>query len=1176
MNKLDKYYLIVAGLLSLGIPFFFMALQIPKALTASMLSQAAEYVILDEPDYDFWAQIPGRTGIDDKKEYYIYNCTNAEEVALKGATPKFTEEGPFIYSYIHDLKDRSYNRDKPKDSRVSFIKHFEHVFKEDGSKDLKQDYRVINFAGMKRWSNIRSKPRFKLAIEGFYETFTYSKNNFVRDLLMKDLINFYKITNNIYHLTDGIKDVSKEVAVNLAEDRNYGLIQNFNVYEWTQMCNTLNPRIEHEIYNYFGFSFDSFVEVKTRFCDDFYKRYNKTYESLCNKIGGLRSDCSNYNISYYQWMHGNLVDKGTYVNVTYKTLFGIYEFFLFRKKFLEMLRPIYVEQFKNLDWTKNRYFLLDTHYEYPDFKTDEASLLLYENMEMLYNAGKGINNPFKFGPFGPVDEPLDLRPFDKISRILKVSNEHAFVLYSYFEYFVNNTVILKSLGGDLEKERIGHYGSVILKDISDYCLDFLDVLIYTRALSNKHKGFNCERAARHYFSMNDTSSIIDNLIEVICNNKEFNTDVSKAVGLKFFVEASSNPFASAYQRLFHHLKASVPSFSESIFQAMIFGNSSFANELKEIKKKVKEHYNKINPVICNNKFSPYCTKKQFFFAQFRNSFITKNPYPDSDLKPSDHIGDWWIFILEYIDYQVSDFPSYVPVLPDKPIEVPMEIPYLERYYSRSNIEYNDLYDCFNSIKLFDTDVFYSILLNASQSSKPPTCQKFGSSFFYNTTRYFIKNIQFGPMFSRLRPEEVYFGHLDRWLVVEHELVDYLDGDDCTVDPWIGFIPKNTDQSKRIDAWDYLTWDHVMYTGLDDNANIRKYIEYHRNRTIFYRKLVQDKSGDKCNPESHNPFRTPLHSDIGTDGFQFAQYGRSGKIWDSKIVMDPTSLRPLKIIRKNAESENYYDLQGDYFVQDFMNDYLCPDGVSINRGIDMTSFYQHPAVITAARYVNISEIGYHLPQVEYKRPIEKDYTPTDVHWSESFYMIEPYTGIALMTVRKLMVSLVLNYDELYESSIKEGNGEFIPYFALYENATVSKKFVDLILDGVLSSMNLRETLTIVFAVFGIVFILGGLAMIIRGFFYQAHEVGLDFSDELRKQQKVVTTPQNEASLPLLSENELSLDNRQKINSEEESELNLPQEESKFQQNQLMEMEDEVKKEQADDFILGISQPELEEI
>ena len=59
-----------------------------------------------------------------------------------------------------------------------------------------------------------------------------------------------------------------------------------------------------------------------------------------------------------------------------------FEFPLFEKVFFDKLNPEYVEQFRRVVWPESGlHHLLDTYFEFPDFKTDEASMLLYVNMK---------------------------------------------------------------------------------------------------------------------------------------------------------------------------------------------------------------------------------------------------------------------------------------------------------------------------------------------------------------------------------------------------------------------------------------------------------------------------------------------------------------------------------------------------------------------------------------------------------------------------------------------------------------------------------------------------------------------------------------------------------------------------------------------------------------------------
>ena len=173
MDKLQTWFIIVTTLLGIGVPCLFISFQFPDAANMGILSEAVEYAILDEDNRQFWAEVPGKTEMVDEKLYYIFNCTNPEEVAIRGATPKYIEVGPFKYTYTQNFIYRDYTNEDSENSRVSYVKSFSHKY-EGNINNLTKEYRVINLSGMKKWANIKRKERFQLAIEGFFETFRYS------------------------------------------------------------------------------------------------------------------------------------------------------------------------------------------------------------------------------------------------------------------------------------------------------------------------------------------------------------------------------------------------------------------------------------------------------------------------------------------------------------------------------------------------------------------------------------------------------------------------------------------------------------------------------------------------------------------------------------------------------------------------------------------------------------------------------------------------------------------------------------------------------------------------------------------------------------------------------------------------------------------------------------------
>jgi len=1087
MNYVQTWYLVIAGLLGLGIPFMFFGLQLPTAMSAAILSEAAEYVILDEEDCDFWASVPGRTGMQIKKRFYIFNCTNADNVTALGVDPEYVEIGPFEYIYEHELEHRGYNEKE----KVSFYKNFKHTYKGD-QKELKKEYRVINLSGMKRWESAKNKQRFQMAIEGFFETFMYSRNHLLRDMSIRKVITRFKNTKEIYDLARGLPNVTNKVIEALAHDYHYGLVLAQNVYEWSMMCDLEYPYIEHELMTYFGFSLPNFLEVKKRFC----KIYNESREQNRNEACKHISNCTDYSISFSQWMHGSVI-KGSYKNISFKTLYGIFEFSEYRKEFLSTINQIYRDQFSSIKWEdKSYYYLLDTYYEYPDFITDESSVFLYENMRMLYSAGKGTHNPFVAGA-----GPLDLSRFDSISKNLKLSKEQAFMLYCYFEYYVNNTMILEKLGGDIKKERVANYGAFVLKDISSYYTDFLDMIIYSRALHNNNKGRDCISLVKDYFTINETEGIIDSISIALCNNKKFNTDISTAVGWKYFIDATSYPFHFSYKRLYTYLNSTIHNISPDIIRAMLFNTTSrFWNTLNEIKTKVKIHYNeKTGNKACEESYSPYCSKRQLFFSQFYDSLITNHPYPDSELPKSLYISDWWTYIspyIEYIDNLTS--PSINLPLPDQPITVPTEMKFLKDHFGSTNIDKTDLYNCFNLIYLYDTDVIYDIFLKIDHTDKPKVCEKFSSKFFYNATKYLIRNVQFGPMFARLKPEQVYFGYLDSLLKTEHELTDYLQGDDCTVNPWIGYNPISSNLKEE--TFDYLNEIHTMRTGLERNNDVRKYVRYYGNSTIYYKTLVRDTNGDKCPFVTDNPFTTePYILDL-TDGLQFSQDQTNTRRGTVKTFLDDTFRRPIQLTRATDDTYNLMNIKVDPYLLDLNTKFVSKNGIYLNNAIEMSSFYQYISMFSKIDYTNFDEQRIYKPKIKYNYSIKEDYVPPGLKEYDSYYSIEPYTGITMEYNKKLMFSLILYYDELYESISDLNIGEVLPSYSLYEKGSVSNEFLTNLAGRIFGSKYTREQIATTLTVFGVIFLLAGISMIVRScWFTQAEITGVEEEKSIIKKE-----------------------------------------------------------------------------
>ena len=1044
----------------------------------------------------FWAEIPGRMNVNDTKSFYIFECSNPEDVAAGGSKPVLTEVGPFSYQYIHKLERRVYSEENgAKDGKVSYVKEFQHKYIGD-PKILNKEYRVLNLAGLKKWQSVKNKSRFQIAIEGFFELFFYARNNLLRDMVIKDLVKHYSKAEAIYELTKFL-NLPMEVVEGLAFDHYYGLLIESNVYEWSVMCDTYEPYIEHEIMTYFGFSIPTFEVIRFRFCDDYLLRRDALNQTYCRSM----TYCSGYNLTFNQWMYANIVNGKTYKDITMKPVYGLFEFPLFEKEFFKKLNPEFREQFSKVKWPdKGLHYLLDTLYEFPDYKTDEASLLLYENMKRLFEAGRLTHNPFRMSNQGLKSSELDLSKFERIAEITKLTREQAFMMYSYFDYFVNNTVLLHQLGGTEEKERIAHHGAHSLWDIASYCFDYLDVVIYSRAIRTRHPTKTCEEAVQFFFKIQETEEMMGDLSKAICNNMYFHTDLTDPVGWKYFIEANAFPYKYYYHRLLNYLSRTVEHFNNETLDAMLFkAHSPYWTILEDIKRKVKIHYQKVSQdTACENKFSPFCSKRQLFADQFHDSIITQFPYPESHLPASSSISDWWIIIKPYMDWTINNGGNkprvYDPTpLPDQEIEVPVEFNFLKRYYGNTDITKVDLYNCLHGYGLYDTDFLFNVFLNIKSPSKLPICQKFASNFFFNSTRYLLRNVEFGPLFDLLEPNLIFFGYYNWYIEVEHQLVDYLQGDDCTVNPWIGYNPTQWNMEDR--TFEHLLKPIVMLTGSQVNKEIRKYKSYYGDSTITYRKLVVDETGDQCPFETRNPFAQKAFVSSCTDGFQFDQSEGKSEDGDKKYIIDSHSQHPMKIYRPNDRDYKYRDLDiVNPYIIDFVSEYGCEKGVYLRNSFDMTSFFQMRSIVTRAQLNDIFDPHLNIPKITYTRPLDLERPPEAIRPCDSYFIIEPYTGITLKSEKKLMTSMVLYYDELYDKLPEKGIGEILPYYSTFEYYKVRDAFVDGMTKEIKQAIGSRYAIMAAFTTIGLLFVLAAIAMISRAFFFDISHAGQHKKDE----------------------------------------------------------------------------------
>lgn len=89
-------------------------------MNSLLIAGSKQEAALMPETYDQWANIPGIYDVALVRNYYLYNCTNYEDVSIidfyneiqviyKGEQPKLEEFGPYYYREYDSLTDVTYN-----------------------------------------------------------------------------------------------------------------------------------------------------------------------------------------------------------------------------------------------------------------------------------------------------------------------------------------------------------------------------------------------------------------------------------------------------------------------------------------------------------------------------------------------------------------------------------------------------------------------------------------------------------------------------------------------------------------------------------------------------------------------------------------------------------------------------------------------------------------------------------------------------------------------------------------------------------------------------------------------------------------------------------------------------------------------------------------------------------
>jgi hypothetical protein len=160
--------------------------------------------------------------------------------------------------------------------------------------------------------------------------------------------------------------------------------------------------------------------------------------------------------------------------------------------------------------------------------------------------------------------------------------------------------------------------------------------------------------------------------------------------------------------------------------------------------------------------------------------------------------------------------------------------------------------------------------------------------------------------------------------------------------------------------------------------------------------------------------------------------------------------------------------------------------------NFTSVFKAPLFASKPAYYecdNLFDAKPEITPVEYKpeQPAEQD----DVDlYHESWVDVEPYSGAVLRAAQKLMISALLEKDELFEN-----DNRFIPVYYVFRTGNFTEDSVILVFGDLITALGLKLILTAL----SVAIITFGISLMIFAW--------------IRKQQQYVATQVND---PLLSQ------------------------------------------------------------
>lgn len=996
MSKIPK--IILSILLALST----IALIFTSFIFHSLLeSQIKESTVLNEDTAELWAEFPGESKVEIFQDYYLYHIEDKKEFMKNlydnstNAQPSIKEIKPYRLQEKQSFLYRSYDKVN-KTVEYSLYKRVELTKSRQNNDISKYNINNINIAALGVWRTAKNIPRESIALTALYSVYTGFRDDLLDQFIhtaltqLSSTIELFRSQYKLYHYKE--KD---EILEKFYNNKQYGF-KIPNGYIVKAYYENKEGKFEKTDFlkDYFELtSYDMLL---------IYSSMEVFIKKVINISGRdfLKESIDKDLAARYQWHLLSVVDGSVFdMPDRNSTIPGYIEYQGYLNKYKNNYKSkLTVEQVKALLALNDNSTGIDNLNK---VRVDDSnSLFNKQNMDMIMKEG--------------ISKEESIRLMDTLLNIS--DKEEAGNLYDYLNYLVYDIGILSSKNGNKQIAAMSSFVNSVLyptiSKIGDVLFDNLLLKYVKYSIFLASKEIPIQKNPCYDFIVKYCFNI-DGVVTRICDKYNiFDDEVLRKVWIPIVVYENfhSEIYKIVYSKtIYYDYFTQKESMLYQIFNSAIKNITSIYN----IEGKSQSTFNKLD----------------FGIKQYTTGEITRKEYQlDS--------------VCQLFDENGNNFFTYNPEIYIYCKETNVDCSKFNEEFFKRYANFDNFFSSFYIQNLL-IDYFYPTTKTNLITQTDPILS---STDFINYLRHLVIDEAFGGLILSHTPNEIIFGYESR-LLNDIKNTNYYIGGDPTVNSIVSLANKNEkpDIKDESSKW-------KMFTGEDDISKVRTY-----KKVMGYENKVMMKvnyfNGNSIISNYQRPWMIDFYLN-GTDAMSFKPLLK--KEDKPKAYLDDL----MRIASFNFYNEKeYFDFNLYRFTLDntliLKSDYNKENEIfymnKYNGFGNQTSILNSPLFVSKPYYKDCNDSYYadivNKPKKSiYKNNIKSDNEVNEdeeesLLLEESILDVEPYTGAVVRAVQKLLISVLIEKDELF--NIKSDT--FVPINYLFRSGNLTKEGMNILSD-----------------------------------------------------------------------------------------------------------------------------------